>query len=202
MYYLPLVMTREKWLLWLKLAAIFVIVIAVSFLVAYWFQKLVDSLNLPVDRYAWLAYLVVLVVTLVANLTILAPVPIAVIVMTVVAKEWNPALAALAAAIGGSIGELSGYFAGYAGRKIAIPSDLVGFGRVEKWINHYGAWAIVFLAFQPVIPFDVGGLIAGMAKMPLHKFFPALFIGKLPKYLLMAYAAVGLINFLPKSWFS
>ncbi len=157
---------------------------------------------MPLDKYAYLAYLAVFVVTLVANLTVMAPVPIAVSVMVTVAGNWDPALAALAAALGGTIGELSGYYVGYAGRKIAITDDFFGFDRVEKWINHYGAWAIVFLAFQPLIPFDVGGLIAGAAKMPMRKFLPALFAGKLPKYLLMAYAAVGLIQFLPKSWFS
>jgi membrane protein YqaA with SNARE-associated domain len=195
-------MTRDKWIHYAKLTAILLVVIVLSFVIAYFFNRIVDRLNLPIYQYAWLAYTVVFVVTLVANLTVLAPVPIAVIVMTVVAKEWNPALAALAAAAGGTIGELSGYYAGYAGRKIAIPNDLIGFDRDEKWIGHYGAWAIVFLAFQPLIPFDVGGIIAGAAKMPMRKFLPALFAGKLPKYLLLAYAAVGLIQFLPKSWFS
>lgn len=195
-------MTRERWIHYIKIAGILLAVVMLSFVVAYYFNQLVKELDLPIYKYAWLAYLVVFAVTLVANMTVLAPVPIAVIVMTVVAKEWNPVLAALSAAAGGTLGELSGYFAGYAGRKIAITSDFIGFDRVEKWINHYGAWAIVFLAFQPLVPFDVGGLIAGAAKMPIRKFLPALFAGKLPKYLLMAYAAVGLIQFLPKSWFS
>ena len=195
-------MTRERWIHYLKIAGILLAVIILSFVVAYYFNRLVKELNLPIYKYSWLAYGVVFVVTLVANLTVLAPVPIAVIVMTVVAKEWNHALAALFAAAGGTLGELSGYYAGYAGRKIAITSDFIGFDRVEKWIHHYGAWAIVFLAFQPLIPFDIGGLIAGAAKMPMRKFLPALFAGKLPKYLLLAYAAVGLIQFLPKSWFS
>jgi membrane protein YqaA with SNARE-associated domain len=132
----------------------------------------------------------------------MAPVPIAMTVMITVANTWNPALAALAAALGGSLGELSGYYAGYAGRKMAFSNDFVSYNRVEQWINRYGAWAILFLAFQPIIPFDVGGLIAGAAKMPMRKFIPALFAGKLPKYLLLSYAGVGLIHFLPKSWFS
>ena len=38
--------------------------------------------------------------------------------------------------------------------------------------------------------------------MPMRKFLPALFAGKFPKYILMAYAGIGLIHFLPKSWFS
>ena len=196
------VMKRKNWVRWLKLAFALIVLIGISFALAYWFNALVKSLHLPLDQYAFLAYLVVFVVALVANLTVMAPVPIAITVMITVATDWNPALAALAAALGGTIGELSGYFAGYAGRKIAFNNDFVPYSRVEQWINHYGAWAIVFLAFQPIIPFDVGGLIAGAAKMPMRKFLPALFAGKFPKYLLLAYAGVGLINFLPKSWFS
>ena len=187
---------------WLKLAGILIFLVLASFLLAYWFQKLIDAMHLPLDRFALLAYLLVFLVALVANLTVLAPVPIAVSVMITVARIWNPALSALAAALGGSIGELSGYLAGYAGRKIAISSEFVSFSRVEGWIDRWGAWAIVFLAFQPVIPFDVGGLIAGAARMPMHKFLPALFAGKLPKYLLIVYTAIGLITFLPKTWFS
>ena len=186
---------------WLKLALALLVLIGVSFALAYWFNMMVKSLHLPLDRYAWLAYQVVFGVALFANLTIMAPVPIAMTVMITVAAKWNPALAALAAALGGSIGELSGYYAGYAGRKIAFSNDFVPYSRVERWVNRYGAWAIMFLAFQPIIPFDVGGLIAGAAKMPMRKFMPALFAGKLPKYLLLAYAGVGLIHFLPKSWF-
>ncbi len=193
---------RIEWPRWLKLAAAFIALILVSFLLAYLFKKLADSLHLPLDHYAFLAYLVVFVVALIANLTVIAPVPIAISVMITVAQNWNPVLSALAAALGGSLGELSGYYAGYAGRKIAIANDFVGFNRVEGWINRWGAWAIAFLAFQPVIPFDVGGLVAGAARMPMRKFLPALFVGKFPKYILLAYAGIGIIHFLPGSWFS
>jgi membrane protein YqaA with SNARE-associated domain len=197
-----LVIKRQQWMHWFKLLAVIVCLIVVSFFLAYWFNRLADSLHLPLNRYAFLAYLVVFLVAVVANLTVVAPVPIAVSVMITVAQNWNPLLAALAAALGGSIGELSGYYAGYAGRKIAIANDFIDFKRVEGWIQRWGAWAIVFLAFQPVIPFDVGGLIAGAARMPLRKFMPALFAGKLPKYILLAYAGIGLIHFLPRTWFS
>ncbi len=191
-----------NWKRWLKVAAVIVGFIVVSFLLAYWFNRLSQSLHLPLDRYAFLAYLIVFAVSIVANLTVIAPVPIAVSVMITVAQNWDPMLAALAAALGGTLGEMSGYLAGYAGRKIAISSDFVSFERIEGWINKWGAWAIVFLAFQPILPFDIGGLIAGAAKMPVRKFMPALFAGKFPKYILLAYAGVGLIHFLPASWFS
>ena len=198
----PVIAKCKKWMRWLKLAFAFMALILVSFLLAYLFKRLADSLHLPLDRYAFLAYLVVFLVALIANLTVMAPVPIAISVMITVAQNWNPILSALAAALGGTIGELSGYYAGYAGRKIAVATDFVGLNRVEGWINRWGAWAIAFLAFQPVIPFDVGGLIAGAARMPMRKFLPALFVGKFPKYILLAYAGIGLIHFLPGSWFS
>jgi len=194
-------MKQGKIVRWLKMSLTFIALIGVSFVIAYWFNALVKSLHLPLDRYAFLAYSVVFVVSLIANLTVIAPVPIAVTVMIIVATKWNPALAGLAAALGSTIGELSGYLAGYAGRKIAVKNDLVPYSTVEQWINRYGVWAIVVLAFQPVIPFDVGGIIAGAAKMPYRKFIPAIFVGKLPKFVLLAYGGVGLINFLPKSWF-
>ncbi len=193
---------RINWKRLGKMTAVILGFIAISFLLAYWFNRLSQSLNLPLDRYEYLAYLIVFVVSIIANLTVIAPVPIAVSVMITVAQNWDPFLAALAAALGGTIGEMSGYLAGYAGRKIAISNDIVNFQRIEGWINRWGAWAIVFLAFQPILPFDVGGLIAGAAKMPITKFIPALFAGKLPKYVILAYGALGLISFLPPSWFS
>jgi membrane protein YqaA with SNARE-associated domain len=195
-------MERKQLTRWFRVAFALLALIGISFALAYWLQNLAEMLHLPLYDYAMLAYLVVFVVALIANLTVMAPVPIAVSIMIVVAKTWNPALAALAAAMGGTIGEISGYYAGYAGRKIAIATDFVGTSRVESWVNRYGVWAIVFVAFQPVIPFDVGGLIAGAAKMPIYKFLLAVFAGKFPKYLMLAYAGVGLIGFLPESWFS
>jgi uncharacterized membrane protein YdjX (TVP38/TMEM64 family) len=141
--------------------------------------------------------------SLLANMTIIAPVPFAIGFMVGVAQQpqFNPIMVALCGAVGGPLGEMSGYYAGRLGKKIAIPDSIVGYKKVEGWINKYGFWAITVLALQPVIPFDVGGLIAGLAKMPLHKFLPALFIGKFPKYILLVYAGMGLIQFLP-DWLS
>jgi len=185
----------------LKLAGGFILLIIISFILSHCFKQLINSLDLPLDRFALLAYLIVFAVTLVANLTVIAPVPIAIPITITVAQSWNPALTALAAALGGSIGELSGYFAGYAGRKITIANDFVKMERIEGWVNRWGSWAIALLAFQPIIPFDIGGIAAGAARMPLLKFILALFAGKLPKYLLIIYVGIGIINFLPNWWF-
>jgi len=106
-------------------------------------------------------------------------------------------MVALAASIGGTLGELSGYYAGYLGKRIAITEHMGGYNRVAGWMNQHGLRATFFLALQPVIPFDIGGLVAGAARMPLQKFLPALWAGKLIKYIILCYSGIGLINFLP-----
>jgi len=193
--------SRKQWIRYIKLAGAFVLLICISVILAYFFQRFMNSIDLPLDKFSFLAYLVVFAITLVAHLFLVAPVPIAVPVMITVAANFDPLLTALAAALGGSVGELSTYFIGYAGRKLTVANNIIGFQRVEGWINRWGPWAIVFLAFQPIIPLDIGGLAAGAARMPLIKFLPALFAGKFPKYLLMIYIGLGVINFLPDGWF-
>jgi membrane protein YqaA with SNARE-associated domain len=172
-------------------------VLLLSFGLAYLFQGLVTRFHFPLYHLAWLAYLIVFATSLVSNLTILAPVPFAVSIMIAAATEWNPVLIALFASIGGSLGELSGYYAGYGGRKIAISESFIKHSRVESWVRRYGIWAILFLAFQPVIPFDIGGLVAGAAKMPVHQFLLALWGGKFTKYVIITYTGVELTRFIP-----
>jgi uncharacterized membrane protein YdjX (TVP38/TMEM64 family) len=182
---------------WLRLALLLVGVIAISFGIAYLFQYLLSPLRMTLDRFAWLAYLVVFATTLLGNLTILAPVPVAAAIMIAAAQEWNPILVSLFASIGGTIGELSGYYAGYLGKKIAMGEFAKGYDRMASWINRYGPWAISFLAFQPILPFDIAGIIAGSSRMPLWKFMPALWVGKFPKFIILCYVGAGFVHFLP-----
>jgi membrane protein YqaA with SNARE-associated domain len=184
---------------WARLLIGLVGLIVFSFGLAYLLKYLKDSLNIDLFKFEVLAYVSVFLIALLANMTIIAPVPFAIAIMVGAAEQFNPIIVALCGAAGGSLGELSGYYAGLLGKKFAIPDTIIGYKKIEGWINKYGFWAISVLALQPIIPFDVGGLIAGIAKMPIHKFLPALFVGKFPKYLLMTYAGLELINFLP-SW--
>ncbi|UCE98048.1 MAG: VTT domain-containing protein [Dehalococcoidia bacterium] len=183
---------------WLGYIFLFIILIAVSVGLIYLLQYLVDSLDLPLDRYAALSYFIVFLVQVISNLALFptGP-PVATSVMIIAATQWNPILVALSASIGGTIGELSGYYVGYLGRKSPFITNTRFYEMVNHWMSKYGVWTITLLAFQPVIPFDVGGIAAGTAKMPLRKFLPALWIGKFPKYIIICYAGIGLIDFLP-----
>ena len=185
---------------WLKLAVALLVLVALSFGLAYLLGYVAEKLNLPLYDFAWLAYLIVFATSLASNLTIIAPVPFAASIMVAAATEWNPVLITLFASIGAAIGELTGYYAGYLGKKIAISENVAWYGRIERWIQRHGVWSIIFLSFQPIIPFDIGGMIAGAAKMPLHRFLPAVWLGRFPKYIIITYAGLGLIHFLPISY--
>jgi uncharacterized membrane protein YdjX (TVP38/TMEM64 family) len=191
--------TRQRRIYWTRLILTFIAVIVISYGLASIVQTFVPKAGLAMYNFAWLAYIMVFLLTIVANISIIVPVPFAVSIMIVAATKLDPLLVAFVGSLGGAIGELSGYYAGYLGKKIAIPEDIGLYQRIRRWISRYGVWAIFFLALQPVIPFDIGGFIAGAAKMPVRKFWPALWLGKFPKYLVITYAGVGLINFLP-SW--
>jgi len=182
---------------WLRLAIGLISLVALSFALAYLLGYAAQKLNFPLYDYAWLAFLIVFATSVVCNLSIIAPVPVAASIMIAAATTWNPVLSALFASLGAAIGELSGYYAGYLGKKMAMSDSFAWYGRVENWVHRYGVWAIAFLSFQPIIPFDIGGMVAGAAKMPLLKFLPALWLGRFPKYVILTYAGLGLIRFIP-----
>ena len=187
-------MKRTNQINWLRVAISLVGLIGLSFSLAYFLEQLEPRHYLPLDEFAWLAYLSIFATTLVCSLTIIAPVPVATSTMIAAATRWNPIMVSLAASIGGTLRELSGYYAGYLGRGIAIAEYVIVYNRVVGWIDQYGVWAICFLALQPIIPFGIGGLIAGAARMPLWKFLPALWAGQFPKCVILCYFGIGIIH--------
>jgi uncharacterized membrane protein YdjX (TVP38/TMEM64 family) len=181
---------------WLKLGLTGAAFLVVSIGLGYLFQSILASYEIPVDIPVWLGLLIVFGLLGAVNLTLL-PLPIGVSIMLVAASYWHPFLVALAASLGATLGEFSGYFFGFVGKKISIKDDMPVYKLVKAWIDKYGMWAIAFISFQPVIPFDIGGFIAGLTRMPIRKFVPAVWIGKFPKYLILIYLGDILIRLFP-----
>lgn len=182
---------------WLRLAIALTLVVLISLGLAIPFNWILSPLKDDLQQYAWLAYLIILGASLLSNLTVVAPVYVFTTLMVTAAGIYNPALIALSAAVGGTLGEMSGYFAGYLGKKIVFDKYPEAQERVSRWVNRYGILAISLLAFQPVIPFDMAGMIAGAAKMSVPKFLIGCFLGKFPKYLIACYFYSLLKEYLP-----
>ncbi len=184
---------RVRWLRLIGVAAAFIII---SVGLGYLAQSLLGGFHIPVNLPLWMALLIIFGVLALVNLSAL-PVPIGVSIMLVAAMHWNPALVALAGSLGAAIGEFSSYFTGYLGKVLSIDDSTPGYKMVNSWVRKYGMWAIALLSFQPIIPFELGGFVAGVAKMKLNQFALAIWIGKFPKYLLLLYVGGEILKHLP-----
>jgi len=185
---------RNKWLL----ATIYaVIVLGLSVGLYFLLRYLMAYFNLSVEGLATTAYLVVFVTSLVGNASIIIPVPIFVGVMITAASKWNPVLIALIASSAGTLGEITGYYVGYLGKKIIVTEATPGYEKLVGWMKRHGILAIFLLSLQPILPFDIAGLISGASRIPLWKFILACWAGKFPKYLAGCYIGGAVLSLLP-----
>jgi len=185
---------RNRWLL----ATIYVVIIlGLSFGLYFLLRYLMARFNLSVEGLATTAYLVVFVTTLVSNASIIVPVPFFVAIMIAAASKWNPVLIALTASSAGTLGEITGYYAGYLGKKIIITEATPGYEKLVAWMKRHGMLAVFLLSLQPILPFDIAGLISGASRIPLWKFVLPCWAGKFPKYLLGCYFGGAVLSLLP-----
>lgn len=138
-----------------------------------------------VDDFAAFGYPGIFVIALLANATILLPAP-GVAIIYAMGAVFNPFGVGLAAGTGGALGELSGYLAGFSGQAVIERTDV--YDRIKPWVSKYGGWAIMVLSAIPNPFFDVAGIAAGMAKMPVRTFLFFIWIGQLIKMTLFALA--------------
>lgn len=135
----------------------------------------------------------IFLVSILANATILVPVP-GVVFTSAMGAVFNPFWVSVAAGGGAALGELSGYMAGFSGQ--AVVENAERYERVVGWMRKYGEITILGLAFFPNPLFDLAGMLAGVLKMPIWKFLTYCVIGKILKMMMFAYAGDWLIRFL------
>lgn len=149
--------------------------------IAIWIKE-IPSLN-------YFAYPAIFLLSIVANATIILPVP-GVALATLMGPIFNPILVAIAAGAGAAIGELTGYLAGFSGR--GMVENQKWYDRVVKWMKKYGDVTILVMAIIPNPFFDIAGMVAGAMKMPWWRFMVWCMIGKIIKMLLFAYGGFAL----------
>lgn len=153
------------------------------------------SIRERVEDFAAYGYPGIFIIALMANATVFLPAP-GIAVVFAMGSIFNPIGVALAAGTGGAIGELSGYLAGFSGQ--AVVERTQAYNKISPWINKYGGWAILIISAIPNPFFDIAGIAAGIAKMPLWKFLLFCWVGQLIKMALFAYAGAYSINWLER----
>ena len=131
-----------------------------------------------------LGYLGVFVIAVLANATVILPVP-GIAVVFAGGGVLNPLLVGLIAGVGEPLGELTGYLAGYGGSAVAENREL--YERIRRWMERRGFMTLLVLSAIPNPLFDLAGMAAGMLRYPVFKFLLACWIGKTFKALVIAY---------------
>lgn len=85
----------------------------------------------------------------------------------------------LVAGLGETVGEFSGYAAGYGGR--VIVENRPEYRRIHHWMQRHGVPTMFVMSVLPNPLFDLAGLAAGAVQMPLGRFFVAVLLGKVIK---------------------
>lgn len=163
------------------LAILFVIILSVT-VVAYG------------DRLARLGaygYPGLFLLNLLASATLILPAP-GLALAFAAGAALNPWLVGLAVGSGSTLGELTGYLAGFSGRG-AIETD-PQYARVHGWMMRFGLWVIFFLSMVPNPLFDVAGIASGVMKIPVWKFLAVTWVGKVIKSTLVALAGAGMMS--------
>ena len=130
-------------------------------------------------------YIGIFVLCFICNATVFAPAPALLLIVTASAF-LNPLLVSLAGALGTTLGELTGYFSGKAGRNIKEIQN----GRFGGLVQKYGSPVVFGFALLPLPLFDIIGVASGYLGIKWYKFIAACFFGKLIKMLCYAYGSV------------
>jgi membrane protein YqaA with SNARE-associated domain len=192
-----MVIQRLKQKTWPRMVLYLVVLTCLSLGFAYLIQYLINYFDISIEGLASTAYLVVFAVTLASNASIFAPVFIYLSLMIAAAKFLDPVLVALVASVAGALGETSGYYAGYLGKRIVHLENTPGYQKLVGWMKRHGLLAVFLLSLQPIIPFDIAGLISGASRIPLWRFLLPCWAGKFPKYLLGCFLGEAFLNLFP-----
>lgn len=141
-----------------------------------------------------LGYPGIFLVSLLANATLILPLP-GVLFTSAMGAVFNPFWVAVAAGSGAALGEISGYLAGFSGQGIVERTDW--HEKLERWMRKFGPVTILVLSFVPNPIFDIAGITAGILKMPLWQFLLFSWIGKVLKMLVFSYGGSYILNLVP-----
>lgn len=186
-------MTQEPWLSGTRLKVVRIIILLAVIAITVFIFSIRDQ----AEALAAYGYPGIFLLSLLSNATLILPAPG--IALTFAAGAiFNPILVALAAGAGATIGELTGYAAGFSGKGVVENSKV--YSRLELLTEKYGHWTIFTLAFLPNPLFDLAGTSAGALGMRVPKFLFWVWLGKTLKMLIFAFAGAKSIEWLSNTF--
>jgi uncharacterized membrane protein YdjX (TVP38/TMEM64 family) len=173
--------------------AVFAISVAVAFI----------ALDLGEDDITggW-GYPMLWVISLLRASSVLLPIPgsgLTIAAGAIMDPVWGipaPIMVGITAGSAESLGEFTGYWAGVNGGKLMEGRRL--YETVRRWIQRAPFPTMFVMAFTPSPLFDVAGLAAGAARVPIRIFYPAILLGKVGRGIAMGFTGYYGIEILEK----
>ena len=162
------------------------ILLMVAILVS--FSALVFIFRDQIIRLSHYGYIGLFVIAAVSSASVLFPVP-GLSLAFISAGALNPLAVGLAVGTGAACGELTGYLAGVGGH--GLIADNSAYRRVSGYMKRYGMWAVFVLAVIPNPLFDIVGIMSGVLRIPVWRFFTACWAGNVIKATAIAFAGMG-----------
>lgn len=151
-----------------------------------WLQNLAIQLGYPG----------VFLVSLIGAMSIVYPIPYALVIVWMGANPlFNPFFVAVAAGLGSAIGELFGYTLGYYGRAAISQERQRKMDYMLKVFSRYGPLAIFIFALTP-LPDDLLLIPLGILRYKIVKVFIPCLLGKLSMSFILAYGGQLFSNIL------
>lgn len=164
-----------------KLIALFVLLISIFLSASFFIFK-------NFFRHAMsLGLIGLFLINFASNATFFMPTP-ALIGVVSAGNLYPPLLVAIASSLGATAGDTINFLFGLSGRHL-INHKLAKnkwFIFLEKKFKKHGNWLLFLFAFVPNPIFDIAGLIAGIFKFSLFRFFILVFVGRFIRYYILA----------------
>lgn len=120
-------------------------------------------------------YLGVFLVSLLASTVLFVPIP-SIPVIFLMGAILNPFLVGLISGIGESIGEITGYTAGFSGRESL--DNKQRYTKIKGWMRRRGTLVLFLFSAIPNMFFKLVGIAAGAIRYPFWKYLIVVFAGK------------------------
>lgn len=133
----------------------------------------------------------IFLVNFVGAVSLILPIPgLGLIATCGLSVQLNPLALGLLATSGETLGEWSGYVIGYGGHTAL---DRFGWYRrvrptLARWMLRRGTLILFVVSVVPNPVFDIVGIAAGSVQYPFRRFMAVVFVGKLIKWMVIAYA--------------
>ncbi len=165
----PTPLVQRLWSARRRLLALFVAVFISGLIIA--FRDRLAGLG------AW-GYPGLFLINFFSSATVVLPMP-GLAVAFAAGSSLNPWLVGLAMGVGAATGELTGYLAGYSGQGLVENNPT--YQQVKRWMDRYGLWVLFAMAAIPNPFFDVAGMVSGVLRVPVVRFFVACGAGNVLK---------------------